>query len=151
MRRKSLAAFAMLLIAGSISAQQPPPKDEQIIAGVVPYLPPLTQPQRVALDESLSGKRALRHIERLTRYHRPAPSGGLDRAMRYIARELKAAGFERVETTPYKSDGKTTWWVEPAPPAWTCDAAELWLEAPERRQLADYSTDPIRVATYSTS
>lgn len=147
----TFVVLVALLLAGYVIAQEPPPEDEQQPGpGQVPYNPMLAPAQRAALAENLSGKAAAWHVERLARYHRPAPSVGLDRAMRYIARELRAAGLDPVETT-YKSDGKATWWVEPAPPAWTCDAAELWIQKPERRQLADWSTDPIRVARFSTS
>jgi hypothetical protein len=146
-----LTALAVLLLAGPVVGQSPPPPAGMAWGtGELPYTPLLTPQQRAALREALSGKRALWHVERLARYDRSAPSDGLDRAMQYIARELKAAGLEPVETT-YKSDGKAVWWLEPAPPAWTCDAAELWIEAPERRQLADWGTDPIRVARFSTS
>jgi len=150
MRTRSFTLLALLLVAGPVVAQQEP-TEQPLQPGEVPYTALLTQEQRMAFAEHLSGKEALRHIERLSRYHRLAPSGDLDAAMRTIALELRAAGLEDVQTTTYKSDGTTTWWVEPAPPAWTCDAAELWIEKPERRQLADWSAEPIRLATYSTS
>ncbi len=148
---RAFIALAVLFITGSVGAQEEPAEKKKEAPGEVPYIPLLIEKQRVAIADRLDTKRALRHIERLSRYHRLAPSDGLDRAMRYIARELKAAGLDAVETTTYKSDGKTTWWVEPAPPAWTCEAAELWIEAPDRRQFANWGTDPIRLAAYSTS
>ena len=145
-----LTPLGVLLLAGA-AIGQPPSTPSGEGADQVPYTPPLSPQQRTALAEALSGKSALWHVERLARYDRSAPSEGLDRAMQYIARQLKTAGLDPVETTTYQSDGKAVWWVEPAPPAWTCDAAELWIEAPERRQLADWGTDPIRVARFSTS
>ncbi|MBN1917989.1 MAG: hypothetical protein JW889_08785 [Verrucomicrobia bacterium] len=121
------------------------------MTGEVPYAPPFDKEQRAAIAERLDMQRTLRHIERLSSYHRPAPSPGLDRAMRYIERELRAAGLTDVETITYQCDGKTAWWVGPTPPAWTCDRATLSIEAPDRMAIADWETAPARVTTFSTS
>jgi len=146
----SITALAVLAAFVPAAAQQEPEPTE-LKPGEVPYTPLLTPDKRAAIAAGLDAKRARRHIERLARTHRLAPSDGLDEAMRYIARELKAAGLSNVTTTRYASDGTTTWWVEPAPPAWTCDAAELWIEEPDRHPVADWAEAPITVAAYSTS
>ena len=146
----SITALAILAAFVPAAAQEEPEMKEPK-PGEVPYIPLLTPEERAAIASSLDAKRARRHIERLARIHRLAPSDGLDEAMRYIARELKAAGLSNVTTTRYASDGTTVWWVEPAPPAWTCDAAELWIEEPDRYPVANWSDAPITVAAYSTS
>ena len=149
-----LSTLSALLLGATASAQETSEESEEdkaVRTGEVPYVAPLVEQQRVDIADALDTARTLRHIERLSSYHRLAPSPGLDQAMRYIERELKAAGLQDVETITYECDGKTTWWIEPAPPAWTCDKAELSIEEPDRIQIADWNTEPVRVAAFSTS
>ncbi len=110
-----------------------------------------------ALAEEISGERAFRELEGVTRRHRMRGSKDFRAAADQLAEGLKAAGLEDVRFLTFPADGKIFYGTQRSRAPWNARAAELWELAPDGEgwkksvRLADYRTQPVTLAQDSAS
>lgn len=100
----------------------------------------------------LSGQRAHRIVDEITRYHRIQASPGFRAAATWCLERLLSAGVE-AELLEYAADLDTNYWSLPGFQEWEAEEAELWLIEPsgERRRLCDYQEKKLSLVQRSPS
>ncbi|MDP9008292.1 MAG: DUF4910 domain-containing protein [Pseudomonadota bacterium] len=132
-----LAAIAML------PALQPSPAWAQ--------RPFLSEEQWSILRGEASGTASYENLRALTRLHRVPATPEFDQAANFMLERAKEYGLQDVHAEQYPIDGKIHYGLMRSHVAWTVDGARLWQVEPQHTLLADWSTDPIRLADYSHS
>ena len=131
-----LAAFAML------SALPAPSRAQQ---------PFLSEAQWSALRREANGTAPYENLRALTRWHRVPATAEFEQAAGFILERAKEYGLQDVHAEQYPIDGKIHYGLMRSHVAWTVEGARLWQIEPSHALLADWSTDPIRLADYSHS
>ena len=96
-----------------------------------------------------SGERALENVRGITQFHRIQASPGFSQAREWVVERLKSYGITDVEVEKFPSDGRTRYSTHIGPMAWTVREGELWVEAPFRERLCQFSDQPVCLSTLS--
>jgi hypothetical protein len=131
-----LAVFAML------SAMPAPARAQQ---------PFLSEAQWSALRREANGTAPYENLRALTRWHRVPATAEFEQAANFILERAKEYGLQDAHAEQYPIDGKIHYGLMRSHVAWTVEGARLWQIEPQHALLADWSTDPIRLADYSHS
>src|ERR1700742_882588 len=126
-----------------------------LLVGVAPLAraqhPFLTDAEWSALRHEAGGVSPYENLRALTRLHRVPATAEFDQAAAYMLDHAKEYGLEQVQSESFPIDGKIHYGLMRSHVGWNVQAAELWQIQPERTLLADWGTDPIRLADYSHS
>ncbi|HVF29586.1 MAG TPA: DUF4910 domain-containing protein [Pyrinomonadaceae bacterium] len=138
--KKLLIPIVVLLACANLQGQSKTPLlQESIVA---------------ALNNELSGERAMRDLEFISRQHRMRASRGFRTAAEFVAEQARRYGLERVEILQFPADGKTFYGTQKARPAWNAEFAELWELGTDGRpatRIASWDAMPLVLAQDSES
>jgi aminopeptidase YwaD len=113
--------------------------------------PFLSEQQWSNLRREASGTASYENLRALTRLHRVPATTEFDQAANFILERAKEYGLQDVHAEQYPIDGQIQYGLMRSHVAWTVGGARLWQLEPQHTLLADWSTDPIRLADYSHS
>jgi aminopeptidase YwaD len=113
--------------------------------------PFLAEAQWSALRNEASGTAAYENLRALTRFPRVPATAEFDQAADLILKRAQEYGLQDVHAEQFPIDGKIHYGLMRSHFAWTVESARLWQLEPQHTLLADWSTDPIRLADYSRS
>ena len=100
------------------------------------------------LDEEISGARAKRIAEEISRFHRIQGSPGYSDAIEHVRAALAAAGIES-KVHEYPADGRSKTYEWTAPPAWVVRSGSLRQTDPVERPLASFDEISQSVVAHS--
>jgi len=142
MKRILILLLLTVALVGPAHAQQPP---------LLPV------PVVDALAQELSGEKAKRNLEGISRNHRTRGSRPFRAAAELITERARACGLDDVRIEEFPADGKIFYGTQRSRPPWDADFAELW----ELRQqdgkwvpavkLGDWDAMPLSLAQDSES
>ena len=138
MIRRSTRAAVPLLIVGVFAG-----------AGAWPQQPFLTGQQWTALRDESSGTSPFENLRVLTGLHRVPATPQFDQAADFILSRAREYGLRDVRAERFPIDGRLHYGLMRSHLAWTVQSARLWQQEPQHLLMADWSTDPIRLADYS--
>lgn len=133
MRSLCLTGFLLALSSLSALTQQP-------------FLSPN---QWAALRDESSGAAPYENLRYLTSLHRVPATKEFDQAAQFVLQRAREYGLADVHSEQFPIDGTRTYGLMRSYLGWTVEAASLWEVRPRHMLLADWSTDPIRLADYS--
>jgi aminopeptidase YwaD len=113
--------------------------------------PFLNDQQWSAVREEASGSAPFENLRVLTGLHRVPATAQFDQAADFMAHTARAYGLQNVQSEQFPIDGEARYGLMRSHLAWSVRAAQLWQQAPQHALMADWSTDPIRLADYSHS
>jgi aminopeptidase YwaD len=113
--------------------------------------PFLSDTQWSDLRSEAGGTAPYENLRALTRLHRVPATPEFDQAANFILERAKEYGLQDAHAEQYPIDGKIHYGLMRSHVAWTVEGARLWQIEPQHALLADWSTDPIRLADYSHS
>ncbi len=111
----------------------------------------LPEAQWIALRSEASGTAAYENLRALTRLHRVPATAEFDQAAALILDRAREYGLQDAHAEQYPIDGSIHYGLMRSHVAWTVEGARLWQIEPQHTLLADWSSDPIRLADYSHS
>ena len=111
--------------------------------------PFLTSADWVALRQESSGVAPYENLGYLTRLHRVPATAEFDQAAEFIAQRARAYGLTELQSEQFPIDGATNYGLMRSYFAWTVEEGELWESSPRHLLVADWATNPIRMADYS--
>jgi aminopeptidase YwaD len=129
-----LAAASLSLVPGS------PARAEQ------PFLPPA---QWNVLRDAASGAAPYENLRFLTTLHRVPATAAFDQAADFMLAKALEYGLKDAHAEQFPIDGVTPYGLMRSHLGWQVESARLWETAPSSNLIADWSTDPIRLADYS--
>ncbi|MFW9956255.1 MAG: DUF4910 domain-containing protein [Candidatus Thorarchaeota archaeon] len=110
-------------------------------------------PQEImeAIADTVSGIKALDYVMGISQYHRIQASPGLFEALEYVKREVEKVSDVKAKLHEYpaKGEGKIGRWETLF--GWTPEYAKLELIEPEKKTLADFSSEKISLAAFSAN
>jgi len=133
MRSLCLTGFLLALSSLSALTQQP-------------FLSPH---QWAALRDESSGAAPYENLRYLTSLHRVPATKEFDQVAQFVLQRAREYGLADVHSEQFPIDGTRTYGLMRSYLGWTVEAASLWEVRPRHVLLADWSTDPIRLADYS--
>jgi hypothetical protein len=133
MRSLCLTGFLLALSSLSALTQQP-------------FLSPH---QWEALRDESSGAAPYENLRYLSSLHRVPATKEFDQAAQFVLQRAREYGLVDVHSEQFPIDGIRTYGLMRSYLGWTVEAASLWEVRPRHMLLADWSTDPIRLADYS--
>jgi hypothetical protein len=83
--------------------------------------------------------------------HRVPATADFDQAAQFVLQRAREYGLTDVHSEQFAIDGSKSYGLMRSYLGWTVEAARLWEVRPQHLLLADWSTDPIRLADYSHS
>ena len=104
-----------------------------------------------ALREESSGAAPYENLRYLTGLHRVPATRDFDQASQFVLQRAREYGLSDVHSEQFPIDGTRTYGLMRSYLSWTVEAASLWEVRPGHVLMADWSTDPIRLADYSHS
>jgi aminopeptidase YwaD len=113
--------------------------------------PFLSSSQWVALRDEANGAAPYENLRYLTRLHRVPATAEFDEAAAFIAKRAKEYGLADVQSEQFPVDGSTTYGLMRSYFGWKVEEGRLWEVSPRHLLVADWATDPIRLADYSRS
>ena len=113
--------------------------------------PFLSQQEWIALRDESSGAASYENLRFLTSLHRVPATPEFDQAAALIEQRAHEYGLRNVISEQFPADGKTQYGLMRAYLGWTVAAGHLWEVHPQHLLIADWATDPIRLADYSRS
>src|SRR6266446_8961249 len=113
-----------------------------------PFLP---SEQWVKLRDEASGAAPYENLRYLTRLHRVPATAEFDQAAQFMQERAREYGLAEVQSEQFPIDGKTRYGLMRSYLGWKVEAGQLWEVRPQHLLLADWATDPIRLADYSHS
>ena len=111
--------------------------------------PLMKQREWTAIREQASGSAPYENLRALTRLHRIPGTVEFDQAADYVLARAKEYGLHDAHEERFPIDGKLHYGLMRSHLAWTVEGASLWEVKPETTLLADWATNPIRLADYS--
>ena len=111
--------------------------------------PFLTQPQWISMRDAASGTAPYENLRALTRLHRVPATPEFDQAADFMLARAQEYGLHDAHAEQFPIDGKVHYGLMRSHLAWTVKAGSLWQVTPHETLLADWATDPIRLADYS--
>ena len=100
------------------------------------------------LAEEMSGARAKRIVEGISRFHRIQGSPGYNDAIDHVRAALAAVGIES-KVHEYPADGRSKTYEWTAPPAWSVRSGSLHQTEPKERVLTSFDEIPQSVVVHS--
>src|ERR1051326_3944248 len=100
-------------------------------------------------NERFSGEMALMQTCEQNRIERFFTFPNFQRSAERCAEEMRRAGLSDIELEFFPADGKASWSGWPTMKAWDVESAQLWMTAPRRELLADWSIKPQHLVMYS--
>jgi aminopeptidase YwaD len=134
---RSLRMNSIILVLSSVSA-----------VAQQPFLP--TQ-QWTALRDESGGAAPYENLRYLTGLHRVPATADFDQAAQFILQRAREYGLADVHGEKFPIDGTRHYGLMRSYLSWTVEEARLWEVRPQHLLLADWRTDPIRLADYSHS
>ena len=122
-----------------------------VCGGAWAQQPFLTDQQWGTLRDEASGSAPFENLRVLTGLHRVPATPQFDQAADFVLRKVRDYGLQNVRTEQFPIDGETHYGLMRSHFAWTVRSAQLWQQTPQHALIADWSTDPIRLADYSHS
>ncbi len=113
-----------------------------------PFLP---EQQWIALRDEASGTAPYENLRALTGLHRVPATPQFDQAADFMLRRARDYGLQKISSEQFPIDGQVHYGLMRSYFAWTVTAAQLWQQEPQHVLIADWATDPIRLADYSHS
>jgi aminopeptidase YwaD len=113
--------------------------------------PFLSEPEFSTLRQEAGGSAPYENLRALTRLHRVPATPEFDQAADFILGRAQEYGLQDVHAEQFPIDGKIQYGLMRSHIAWTVEGARLWQIEPQHTLLADWSTEPIRLADYSHS
>lgn len=114
-----------------------------------PQQPFLTEQQWSELREEANGTSPFENLRVLTGLHRVPATPQFDQAADFMLQQAKAYGLQDAHAEQFPIDGQIHYGLMRSHFAWAVQSASLWQYEPQRLLIADWSTDPIRLADYS--
>jgi aminopeptidase YwaD len=102
-----------------------------------------------ALDNEISGERALEYVREIARFRRDQASNEYHHAAEWVLQELQRSGLDDARIESYPADGESRYYMYPSSPGWDIDSAELWIVEPVKEKLTSYAEIPVSIARYS--
>jgi aminopeptidase YwaD len=111
-----------------------------------PFLP---NSQWLALRDESSGAAPYENLRYLTTLHRVPATSDYDKAADFMLQRAKEYGLADAHAEQFQIDGTRTYGLMRSYFAWNVEAGELWEVSPQHVLIADWKTEPIRLADYS--
>ncbi len=103
-----------------------------------------------AVTDNISGISAKDYAATISKFHRIQASPGFSEAIEYLKNTIASISDAKVKVFEYPADGKTTIGIWQNPFGWEGKEGLLELLEPEKRILADFSTERISLVAHST-
>ena len=103
------------------------------------------------LRDSTTGTAPYENLRFLTGLHRVPATDAFDQAADFVLRKAEEYGLNDAHAERFEIDGQIHYGLMRSYFGWKVQSASLWQTGPEPNLLADWSTDPIRLADYSRS
>jgi hypothetical protein len=133
--RRALISAMLLMLTGKACAQQPF----------------LSAADWQSLLSASSGAVPYDNLRFLTTLHRVPATAPFDEAAQFMLERARAYGLKEVHAEAFIADGETHYGLMRANLGWQVTGGQLLEAAPTGALLADWRTDPIRLADYSHS
>jgi aminopeptidase YwaD len=104
-----------------------------------------------ALRDAASGAAPYENLRFLTTLHRVPATAAFDQAAEFMLQKAREYGLQDAHAEQFPIDGETHYGLMRSYLGWQVESARLWQIAPQSNLIADWSTDPIRLADYSHS
>ena len=134
MRKLRLAVFVALLCLPA-AAQEPF----------------LSRARWAAIRNEASGAAPYENLRYLTTLHRVPATSDFDLAAQFILQRSREYGLTDARSEQFPIDGAKTYGLMRSYFGWAVQAGRLWETSPQHLLIADWKTDPIRLADYSHS
>jgi aminopeptidase YwaD len=102
-----------------------------------------------SLREESSGAVPYENLRYLTGLHRVPATPEFDQAAQFVLQRAREYGLADAHSEQFAIDGQKQYGLMRSYLAWTVEEARLWEIRPQHILLADWKTDPIRLADYS--
>ncbi len=104
-----------------------------------------------AVADTVSGFKALDYVMGISQFHRIQASPGLMDSLYYVKAEIEKVSKAKTKLHEYvaKGEGSIGKWENLY--GWTPKTGKLELIEPEKKTLADFSSEPISLAAFSTT
>jgi len=113
--------------------------------------PFLTTQQWTALRDESNGAVPLENLRYLTTLHRVPATVDFDQAAQFMLQRAREYGLADARSEQFPIDGLKTYGLMRSYFSWSVEDGRLWEVRPQHLLLADWKTDPIRLADYSRS
>lgn len=113
-----------------------------------PFLP---ASQWIAIRNESSGAVPYENLRYLTTLHRVPATADFDKAAEFMLARAKEYGLADAHSEQFPIDGTRTYGLMRSYFAWNVEEGRLWETSPQHELIADWATDPIRLADYSRS
>ena len=101
--------------------------------------------------DTVSGIKALDYVIGISQFHRIQASPGLMDSLKYVKAEIRKFSDLKAEIHTYNARGEGTIGKWENLYGWSADSGTLELLEPEKKTLADFSSEPISLAAFSSS
>ena len=112
--------------------------------------PLLDEAQWASLRDEANGTAPYENLRYLTGLHRVPATPAFDQAAQYVEARAREYGLN-VARESFPADGLAHYGLMRAYLGWTVQHARLWQVQPQHALLADWGSDPVRLADYSHS
>src|SRR5689334_16476485 len=126
-----LAIFVLICIA------------TELANGQEPFLP---NAQWIAIRNESSGAVPYENLRYLTTLHRVPTTADFDKAADFMLARAKEYGLADAHGEQFPIDGTRTYGVMRSYFSWSVEEGRLWETKPQHELIADWATDPIRLA-----
>ena len=116
------------------------------VCGQQPFL---SDRQWTTLRDESSGAVPYENLRYLTQLHRVPATPEFDQAAQFVLQRAREYGLADAHSEQFAIDGQKQYGLMRSYLAWTVEEARLWEIRPQHILLADWKTDPIRLADYS--
>ena len=113
--------------------------------------PLMSRAEWTAIRDQASGSAPYENLRALTRLHRVPGTVEFDQAADYVLARAQEYGLSDVHEERFPIDGQIHYGLMRSHLSWTVEAGQLWKVQPEHTLLADWASNPIRLADYSHS
>lgn len=113
--------------------------------------PFLSSGQWALLRDESSGAAPYENLRYLTGLHRVPATADFELAAQFVEQRAREYGLTDVHSEHFPIDGARHYGLMRSYLGWTVEEARLWEVHPQHLLLADWKTDPIRLADYSHS
>jgi len=113
-----------------------------------PFLP---SAQWIAIRNESSGAVPYENLRYLTTLHRVPATADFDKAAEFMLERAKEYGLADAHSEQFPIDGTRTYGLMRSYFSWNVEEGRLWETKPQHALIADWATDPIRLADYSRS
>ncbi|MFW9933447.1 MAG: DUF4910 domain-containing protein [Candidatus Thorarchaeota archaeon] len=104
-----------------------------------------------AVADTVSGLKALDYVIEISRFHRIQASPGLIDALNFVKEEVERVSDAKATLHRYDANGVGGIGKWDQLYGWTPESGKLVLLEPEKKTLADFSSEPISLAAHSRS